>query len=260
MIAQGGKKPVFVPLTETNDDWILDPEKIEKAVTKKTKAILFCNPCNPTGKVYSKKELKHIARIAKKHNLFIISDEMYEYFIFDNKKHISIGSFKEVRNLSISVFGLSKSYAMTGWRIGYIVAHKKVIEQVFKIHDSLVTCPTVVSQYAALAALLGDQQIVETYRNEYLKRRQIAVDELSKTKKLHTILPQGGYYIFPKILKKVDDEKLAIDLIKKAKVATIPGSSFGKGGENHMRIAFGVEEKTLKEGLRRFVNYIEKNL
>src|SRR5207245_1231284 len=137
--------------------------RLESAITKHTKAILFCNPTNPTGKVYSKDELKEIARIAIKHNLYIISDEMYEYFVYDGKKHISIGSFDEVKDRVISVFGVSKSYAMTGWRIGYIVAHEKLINEIFKIHDSLVTCPTAVSQYAALAALNGGKEMVNKF-------------------------------------------------------------------------------------------------
>ena len=257
-IARHGGKPIFVPLAETEEGWILDPEKIETAITQKTKAILICNPCNPTGKVYSLEELKQLAKIAKKYNLYIISDEMYEYFTYDQKKHISIGSFPEVADRVISIFGVSKSYAMTGWRIGYIVAHKDLIKQIFKVHDSLVTCPTAVSQYAALAALVGKQDMVKEYKKAFEKRRQIVKEELAKTNKLSLVIPEGAYYAFVKINKEVDDYDLAIQLIREAKVAVVPGTAFGLGGENHLRISFGGDEKLLRIGLQRLVKFIER--
>jgi|GEM_PF-22200 len=257
-IARHGGKPIFVPLLETEKGWVLNSEKIEAAVTQRTKAILICNPCNPTGKVYSYEELKQLASVAKRYNLFIISDEMYEYFTYDGKKHISIGSFPEVADRVISIFGVSKSYAMTGWRIGYIVANKKLITQIFKVHDSLVTCPTAVSQYAALSALEGNQKMVTTYKKAFEKRRKIVLDELAKTDKISVIAPEGAYYAFIKMEKEVDDYELALRLIREAKVAVVPGSAFGLGGENHLRISFGGDEKLLRDGLKRLVAFVEK--
>lgn len=255
-VAQRGKAPVEVPLMETDNDWVLDSARLEKAITAKTKAILICNPCNPTGKVYSQEELKEVARIAVKHNLYIITDEMYEYFVYDGKKHVSIGSFPEVADRTISVFGVSKSYAMTGWRIGYIVANNKIIDQIFKIHDSLVTCPTAVSQYAALAAITGPQDIVGEYKKAFLARRKIVIDTLAKTDKLELIIPQGTYYAFPKVRDLANDEDFVLRVMTKAKVAVIPGLAFGKGGERHLRLSFGCEEDILREGLRRLVDYL----
>lgn len=257
-IVRHGGIPVFVQLTETPGGWVLDAEKLEAAVTAQTKAILICNPCNPTGKVYSKEELKEIARIAKNYNLFIIADEMYEYFTFEGKKHVSIGSMQEVADRVISVFGVSKSYCMTGWRIGYIVAEKHLVSHIFKIHDSLITCPTVVSQYAALAALRGKQTVVKNYRDAFFKRRQIVIDELAKCKKLELVKPEGAYYAFVKVRGDVDDYDLSMRLLNEAKVAVVPGSAFGPGGESHMRISFGGDEAQLREGLRRLVGYLEK--
>lgn len=259
-IALHGAKPIFVPLKETKEGWTLEPEYIEVAITHNTKAILFCNPCNPTGKVYTQQELQYIADIAVKHNLYILTDEMYEYFTFDKKKHISIGSFPEVADRTISIFGVSKSYAMTGWRIGYIVANQELIPQIFKIHDSLVTCPTAVSQYAALAAITGDQAIVTEYKEAFEKRRNIVIKAIKKSNKLQLTIPKGSYFAFVKVLKDVNDYDLALKLLHEAKVAIIPGSAFGLGGENHLRISFGGEEKQLKEGLERFVKYIEENV
>jgi aminotransferase len=258
-IARHGGRPIYVPLKETEKGWVLDPEKVEAAITQKTKAILMCNPCNPTGKVYTLDELKQLARIAKKYNVFVISDEMYEYFTFDNKKHISIGSLPEAADRVISIFGVSKSYAMTGWRIGYIVASKELIQQIIKIHDSLVTCPTAVSQYAALSALTGKQDAVEGFRNGFLKRRQIVIDALKKSKKLHLVAPEGSYFAFVKVAGNIDDFDLAMRLLHEAKVAVVPGSAFGLGGESHIRISFGGEEDQIQEGMKRLVEYVEKN-
>ncbi len=256
-IARHGGRPIFVALDETKKGWLLNKDKIEAAITPNTKAILVCNPNNPIGKVYTKEELKDIAQIALKHNLFIISDEIYEYFLYDKKKHISIGSFPEVADRTISIFGVSKTYAMTGWRIGYIVASKQLVDQIFKIHDSLVTCPTAVSQYAALAAITGPQDNVQEYLEEFAKRKKIVVEALKKTKKVSLVEPEGAYYAFVKFNSQVDDYDFAIRALRNAKVAVVPGSAFGLGGESHFRISYGCEEDVLREGMKRLVDYIE---
>ncbi len=257
-IARHGGRPIFVSLKENERGWQLEPEKIEGAVTPRAKAILLCNPTNPTGKVYTLEELKEIARIALKYNLFIITDEVYEYFVYDDKKHFSIGSFPEAADRTISIFSLSKTYAMTGWRLGYIVAEKKLIKEIFKVHDSLITCPTAISQYAALAAIQGPQSVVSEFRKAYEKRRKITAEMLGRTDKLKLIIPEGAYYAFPKFTFEVDDYDLAVRMLKEAKVGVVPGSAFGPGGENHIRISFGLEEEKLKEGLNRLLNFVEK--
>lgn len=259
-ISRQGARPILVPLRETEKGWVLDPERIEASITTNTKAILICNPCNPTGKVYTEAELKEIARIAIKHNLFIITDEMYEYFVFGGKKHISIGSFPEVADRTISIFGVSKSYSMTGWRIGYVVASKALTQYILKINDALITSPTAVSQYAALAALKGSKDAVKEFKAGFEKRRKIVIDALKKTDKVSFIPPDGGYYIFPRINKDIDDYDFALQMIKDGKVAVVPGSAFGLGGENHIRISFGGEDDQVKEGMKRFVKYVEENL
>lgn len=258
-IATRGGMPVFVSLRETEKGWILDPKELEARVTMQTKAILLCNPCNPTGKVYSYEELVEIARIANTHNLFIITDEMYEYFTYDGKKHISIGSLPDVNDRVISIFGVSKTYAMSGWRIGYIVANKRLITHIFKVHDTMVTCATAASQYAALAALRGEQDIVQEYKQAYERRRQIVLEEIGNTDTLELAKPEGAYYAFPRFTTtEVDDYNWAVQLLREAKVAVVPGSVFGLGGENHIRISFAGEEENLREGLKRLVGYLEQ--
>lgn len=259
-IATGGKTPVCVPLIEKENEWVLDAALLEKAITSKTKAILFTNPSNPIGKVFTKEELKEIARIALKYNLYVITDEMYEHILYDGKKHISIGSFKELEDLTISVFGVSKSYSMTGWRIGYIAAKKPLIDEIFKISDSMITCPTAVSQYAALAAVNGPQQVIEEFRKEYQARRDIVTRWLAKTDRLSNIVPQGSYFAFPKFAEMWEEEDIAMQLLHEAKVAVVPGEPFGKGGEQHIRISFGVERDELEEGMKRIVNFFNQKL
>lgn len=259
-IAMHGGIPVSVPLDETPNGWVLNPKRLEKAITKKSKVILICNPCNPTGKVYSREELKEVARIAAKHNLYIVTDEMYEDFVYDGKEHVSIGSFPEVKDLTLSLFGVSKSYSMTGWRIGYMVASERLVNEVFKIHDSMVTCPTAVSQYAAIAALNGPKDEVWKFKKAYDNRRHICMEELQKTDKLEVTIPQGAYYIMPKFKKSVDDFKLCFEMVEKAGVALVPGSAFGQGGESHVRISFCFGDDQIREGIKRFVSYINKNL
>lgn len=253
-----GGRPLFFPLKE-EDSWQVDFEQLEALVTQKTKGILLCNPSNPTGKVYTKEELKKIAFLSRKHNLFIITDETYEYLTFDNRPHISIGSFPEVANRTISIFSLSKSYSMTGWRIGYLVADKEIANQIFKVHDALITCPTAVSQYAALAAFKLGKKGTEKFRKEYEKRRDLLVKILNQRKDLVSLItPQGAYYAFVKINFPIDDYQLAYQLVDEAGVATVPGSAFGPGGENHLRISFGVSEKQLIQGLKRLLNYLDQ--
>jgi aspartate/methionine/tyrosine aminotransferase len=146
---------------------------------------------------------------------------------------------------------------MTGWRIGYIVANKKLADLIFKIHDSLVTCPTAVSQYAALAAITGPQDNVKYYLQEFTKRKKIVMDALKKTRKLTCVAPEGAYYAFPKFITPIDDYDFAVRAMHNAKVAVVPGSAFGLGGEHHIRISYGCEEPDLKEGMKRLIDYVE---
>ncbi len=260
IIAHYGARPVFVPLDECEDEWKLNPQRLESAITQQTKAILICNPSNPIGKVYTEDELATIAAIAKKYNLYIISDETYEYIVFDGKKHISIGSLQDASDRTISIFSMSKTYSMTGWRIGYAVASRALSTQLMKVHDSLITCPAAVSQYAAVAALEGSQRCVEEFRKEYITRRGIVAAALKKTDKLTMVSPSGGYFAFLKIHGTIDDYELAVRLVKEAGVAVVPGSAFGLGGAGHIRISFGCEPKQLKEGLARLISFVNKTI
>lgn len=259
-IAKRKGRPVFVPLKPTKDGWKIDFSRLEAAITMFTKAILVCNPSNPLGKVYSREELENLLNIAKKHNLFIITDEIYEYFVFDGRKHISIASLPGAFERTISIFGVSKSFSMTGWRIGYIVAEEEVVRQLFKVHDSIVTCPTAISQYAALQAIRYGNEYPLQLKKEYESRRDYVFNYLSQSNKVELIKPEGAYYAFVKIKGLKDDYSFAYELVENARVALVPGSAFGLGGEGYMRLSFCVDEERLKTGLERFLNYVEKKL
>lgn len=257
VIILAGCTPVFVPLNEEKG-WAFELEKYEKAVTPKTKAIFYCNPNNPTGTIYSKDQLSDLAKLAEKHNFYLISDEVYKDFLFDGKKKIfSLAEVPELRKRVIRIFSFSKSHAMTGWRVGYLHSDESVIKEILKIHDSLVTCAPVVSQYAAMGALeMGDAD-VRKFSREYEKRRDLICERLDKLSHIFSyVKPTSAYYVFPKIIKKDIDFgrhdcpdslswRFALYLLEHAQVAVVPGVAFGPNGEGHIRMSFGRSEKDI---------------
>jgi len=195
-------KPVLVPTIE-EEGFILDIDAIRDAVTPKTKAIMYCSPSNPAGAVFSEKSLRQLADIAIENDLMVITDEAYEYFTYDSYKHFSIASIPEMKKNAVSCFTFTKSYAMTGWRIGYLHADETLIPQISKAHIPLAICAMVVSQYAALAALQGSQDCIVKFREHYLSARNVMckrLDELSSVFEYQK--PRGSYLMFPKILLK----------------------------------------------------------
>ncbi len=252
--------PVLIPLVE-EDNYTLDRKAIEQAITSKTKAILFCSPNNPTGTVFPERDLRALAEIALNNDLMIITDEAYEYFIFDDEKHFSIASIPEMKKHVISNYTFTKTYAMTGWRIGYLHADEEIITQVKKVHIPFSICAPVVSQYAAIAALEGSQQCVREFRLHYLNMRNLMCDRLDH---LDTIFsyskPGGSYLMFPKILgeRGKDSVEFSKNLLKDIQVSTTPGSAFGPTGEQHIRLSFCVPEEMINKAFDRMDNYFRK--
>ncbi len=252
--------PVFVPIIEENG-FQLDINGIRKAITKKTKAILFCTPNNPTGAVFEEKELRELAEIAIENNLAVITDEAYEYFTFDDTKHFSIVSIPGMKERTVSCFTFTKTYAMTGWRIGYAVSSTKIIEQMKKAHIPFAICAPVTSQYAALAALQGSQDCVKEFRQKYLSMRDLMCKRLDE---LPTIFeyqkPMGSYLMFPKILLKEgsDSKSFCKKLLQEARVSTTPGIAFGPTGESHLRMSFCVPKETINTAFDRIKDYFLK--
>ncbi|MCX8033703.1 MAG: pyridoxal phosphate-dependent aminotransferase [Thermodesulfovibrio sp.] len=258
--------PVIVDTYE-KDDFMLLPEALKEKITPNTKAIIINSPSNPTGFIYDEKTLQAIAEIALKNNLYIISDEIYEKLIYDNNKHISIASFsEEIKEKTIVVNGLSKSHAMTGWRIGYAAGPVEIIKAMTNIQSQSTSNPTSIAQKAAVAALKGPQDFVEIMRKEFEKRRNYLVDELNKIFGISCKMPKGAFYAFPnvnKILsKKVNSYEinssmdLSIYLLEKAQVALVPGSAFG--AEGYIRISYATSIDNLKKGIERIKKALEE--
>jgi len=257
MVQMANGRPVLVPSIE-EEGWRLDLDAIRNAITPKTKAILYCSPCNPTGAVFSEKELREMADLALEHDLMVITDEAYEYFIYDDNKHFCIGSIPEMERNAVSCFTFTKNYAMTGWRIGYLHAHDDIIPQISKAHIPFAICAPVVSQYAALAALRGPQDCIENFRKKYLSARELMcrrLDEMGDVFRYQK--PGGSYLMFPKILR--DDGKDSTAFCKKllgeAKVSTTPGIAFGPSGEGHLRLSFCVPEAEINKAFDRMEKY-----
>lgn len=252
-------KPVLVPLIEENN-YSLDIEGIKKAITPKTKAIMFCTPNNPTGTVFPEKDLRKLAEIVLEKNLTVIVDEAYEYFVFDDEKHFSMASIPELKKNIITAYTFTKTYAMTGWRIGYLVADEENLLQIKKAHIPFAICAPVVSQYAALAALKGSQDSVKEFRLEYLNARNLMCERLDRLNSVFKyVKPGGSYLMFPKILSdsKIDSMEYCKKLLAEAKVSTTPGIDFGPTGEGHIRLSFCVPEEMINKAFDRMETYFK---
>ena len=249
--------PVIVPLVE-REGFSLDINAIEAAVTPKTKAIIYCNPSNPTGTVFPEWQLRRLAKIARENNLMIITDEAYEYFVYDDHRHFCMASITEMRGHIISCFTFTKTYAMTGWRIGYLHADEELIAQIKQAHIPFAICAPVVSQYAALAALEGPQDCVARFRDHYQAMRDLMCKRLDKLDPVFEYcVPGGSYLMFPRIKKTEgrDSMNFCIKLLQEAGVSTTPGVAFGPTGENHLRLSFCVTEDVITEAFDRMERY-----
>ncbi len=243
--------PVTVPSDETGEYYV-EVEALEERISEKTKIIWMCNPCNPTGHVFSRRDLENIAQVAQEHNLMVFADEIYEKLVYDGAEHISIGCLPGMEERTITVNGFSKAYAMTGWRIGYVVAEKKLSATLRKLHYYAALCPNAISQKAAVAALTGPQDCVQEMLREYGRRRKLVIDELNLIESLPFKVPKGAFYAFPDFsIFERSDEALALRLLKEAGVVTVPGSGFGTAGEGHLRISYSISYEQVKEGMER---------
>jgi aminotransferase len=257
LIASG--KPVFVPTIE-EQGFALDVERVSQAITSKTKAILYCSPSNPTGTVFAEAQLRQLSSIALEHNIMVITDEAYEYFVYDGNTHFSIASIPDMKRNVISCFTFTKTYAMTGWRIGYVHADETLIPQIEKAHIPFAICAPVVSQYAALAALTGSQECVVKFREHYLSTRNLMCRHLDRLSGIFEYQkPQGSYLMFPRILvsEGSNSANFCINLLKNARVSTTPGVAFGPTGEGHLRLSFCVPHDMVNKAFDRIEAYVK---
>ncbi|MDP8212862.1 MAG: aminotransferase class I/II-fold pyridoxal phosphate-dependent enzyme [Candidatus Zapsychrus exili] len=256
VVSLTGGVPIFIE-TSVKNDFKVTPKQISDKCGKGVKAILFNYPCNPTGASYTKKELKEIASVVKKHNLLVISDEVYDELTYDFD-HTAFPSLKDMKNRTIYLNGVSKSYAMTGFRIGWAVGPKKIIAGMTKIHQYTMLCTSINSQIAASEALKNGFNSVQFMKREYQRRRRYIVDALNDIG-LECHCPQGTFYVFPSIKStKQKSIDFAKNLLKSKKVALVPGVAFGKSCEGHVRISYASSYEDLKEAIFRIQSYLKK--
>jgi aminotransferase len=249
-----GGTPVTVP-TRAADGWQVSPSAIERAVTKRTKAILIGTPNNPTGAVASRATMTEVARIAKKRDLVVVSDEIYDQLVY-GVEHVCIASLPGMRARTITLGGFSKDYAMTGWRIGYAAAPRALLRGLAKIHQYTIMSAPTVAQHAALAALRSCARDVERMRREYDRRRWMLCDGLNRLG-LDCVEPHGAFYMFPNVSSTgLDETRFAERLLMEQKVAVVPGTAFGPGGAGHVRCAYATSTDRIAEALRRIAKFL----
>jgi aminotransferase len=256
-VALASAVPVYVPTIE-EEGFRLDLDAFRKAITKRSKAIMFCTPSNPTGAVFEEEQLRALGELALENNLAILVDESYEYFTFDGVKHFSIASVPELRDITASCFTFTKTYAMTGWRIGYVLAKAELVTQMLKAHIPFCICAPVVSQYAALGALKGSQDCVQKFKQKYLDLRDLTCQRLDRLESVFEYQkPKGSYCMFPKILLEEGSDSLSFckKLLLEGRVSTTPGVAVGPTGEGHLRITFCDSEDAINRAFDRMESY-----
>ena len=240
-----GATIVPYPLRIEND-FLADPQEVERLVSLRTKAIVLCSPSNPTGQILDRHVLEAIVGIAQKHDLFLISDEIYQDIVFEGE-HVSLASLDAERSIVIS--GVSKSYAMTGFRVGFLRAPKEIAALVTKLQEPIVSCGAAISQYGALAAITGPQECVFGMRDAYRRRRDLAVDAL-KARNAHTYTPRGAFYLMIDIsASELDGHAFALKLLEEKRVSVAPGPTFGRVSHDSVRVSLASSEDDIKAGI-----------
>lgn len=250
-----GGKAVYVK-TESSTGFKIIPEEIEKQCGKNTRAIVLNYPNNPTGASYKRKDLLEIAKVAKKHDIIVISDEVYCDLTYDFE-HTSFPSLPGMKERTIYLNGFSKAFAMTGWRLGYACGPKELIAAMTKIHQYTMLCASIISQMAAGEALKNGEQAVQEMKREYKRRRQFLISRLNEIG-LSCHMPEGAFYAFPSIKKTgLSSMDFAKELLKKEKVAVVPGTAFGKSGEGYVRMCYASSYENLKEAAKRIESFLK---
>lgn len=256
MVRLSGGQPVFLETKESNR-FKASAKDIESKITPRTRILVINSPSNPTGVIYDKNELEEIARIAVKHQLFVISDEIYEKLIYDGKKHVSIASLNsEIKDLTLTVNGMSKAYSMTGWRLGYLAGPKEVVERMDNLQSHATSNPSTFSQYGAVQALAAGEAEVSKMCKVFEKRRNLMSDLINKIPKLSFVFPDGAFYFFVNIAKTgMTSGQFAEKLLEKNLVAVVPGDVFGS--DQHIRLSFATSEENITKGISRIAEFLK---
>jgi len=262
MVLLAGGKPKIVKCSEKNE-FKITPDELKKAIGKKTKWLIINSPSNPTGSCYTKKEIEDLSKILiKNKNVYILSDDIYEHITYDDFKFFTIAQIKALKDRTLTMNGVSKSYSMTGWRIGYGAGPKDIIKAVAKIQSQSTTNPSSISQAAAVEALNGTQDFIKTRAESFKERRDYVVETLNSINGLSCLKPSGAFYVFPnckkllgKKTKLKTDKEFVEKLLEKAEVAVVQGSAFGLDG--YFRISYATSMDNLKKALDRIKSFCE---
>ncbi|MCD7907779.1 MAG: pyridoxal phosphate-dependent aminotransferase, partial [Clostridium sp.] len=251
-----GGVPVCVELKESRD-FVIDPAEVERAITPRTKAILLNSPSNPLGSVTGPQVLEQIADLAVRHDLYVLSDEVYEEFNYDDQVPVvSIATLPGMRERTVVIDSFSKTYAMTGWRVGYAVGPEPIIRLMTHNQEGVISSVSACAQYAALEALRGPQDFIGEMIRAFKARRDILVDGIRQVPRVTCRRPKGAFYVFANITGTgMASEEFAVRLLNEAHVAVVPGSAFGPGGEGYIRMSYVVSEDNIREGLRRMAAF-----
>ncbi|MRH44329.1 aminotransferase [Aquibacillus halophilus] len=255
-VTLAGGDPIIIN-TKPEHEFKLQPEQIEDAISEKTKAIILCSPNNPTGSVLTKEELIKIAAVIEKHDLIVLSDEIYAELTYD-EDFTSFAFIKGMKERTILISGFSKAFAMTGWRLGYATGPREIIEAMVKIHQYTMMCAPTMAQHGALEALKNGQKSVLDMKKSYRQRRNFVVNSL-KEMGLDCHLPGGAFYVFPSIKSTgLSSEEFAEQLLRKERVAVVPGNVFGSTGEGYIRCSYAASLKQLDEAMKRIKKFINE--
>ncbi len=260
IILLAGGKPKIVKCDEKNS-FKITPEQLKKAISKKTKWVILNSPSNPTGSAYTKKEIEGLSKVLMKHKkVFILSDDIYEHITYDDFKFYTIAQIQELKERTLTMNGVSKSYSMTGWRIGYAAGPKEIIKAIAKIQSQSTSNPTSISQAAAVEALNGTQSFIKERADSFKKRRDFVVDSLNKIEGISCLRPEGAFYVFPnckkllgKKTKVKNDRDFVEKLLVKSQVAVVQGSAFGLDG--YFRISYATSTENLKKAMERIKSF-----
>src|SRR6058998_486271 len=256
MVTLAGARPVPVRAAD-EEGFVPSTETVADAITPRTRLIVLNSPSNPAGSVYSRSQMRGLADLAADHDLTVVSDEIYEKILYEGE-HVSPASLDGMFDRTVTVNGFSKTYSMTGWRLGWLVAPTPLFKEISKVQDHTITCATALAQKAGVAALRGPTAPLQAMVKEFRARRDLVLKELANIDVLSTFRPTGAFYVFPRFEAKIDSATLCERILKEASVAVTPGSAFGEAGEGHIRISYAASRDTITEGVRRIGEVLAK--
>jgi len=256
MVTLAGARPVPVRAAD-EEGFVPSADAVADAITSHTRILMLNSPSNPAGSVYSRAETKALADLAVDRDLILVSDEIYEKILYEGE-HVSPACLDGMFDRTVTVNGFSKTYSMTGWRLGWLVAPTPLFKEISKIQEHTITCATAFAQKAGVAALRGPTAPLEAMVKEFRARREIVLKALAKIEGVSTSRPSGAFYAFPRIDAPIDSSALSERILKEASVAVTPGSAFGAAGEGHLRISHAASRETIAEGLRRIAEVLTR--